>query len=104
MKIAIPLARGLVMNLLVACWHTLLGKQVTVEFDCDDVVVDGGKPVLLSREQVRQLQTKHMETAARAALLEDLLNDVLKDAHPEDPIARELKDGLEVINEPRILH
>lgn len=103
MKLQIPMQRSFVRNLLIACWQTLLGHRVTVEFDCDGISVDGDRPVMLSRQQARDLQQQHLAAAAKAALLEDLMKAAIK-AAPDNPIAVELKDGLAEIEGPRTLH
>lgn len=104
MKIAVPLTRDLVWDVLKACWHCLRGHKVALEFECEDLSIDGDRPVLLSREQVREVQRRHMEAAARAALLEDMVKEALKDAQDNDPLAAELQEGLDAIDEPRVLH
>lgn len=104
MKLSIPMQRSFVRNLLRACWQTLLGHKVTVEFECDGIMVDGDRPILMSREQAKELQQRHLAAAAKAALLEDLLKGALEEASSDNPLAMELKDGLAEIEGARTLH
>jgi hypothetical protein len=101
MDLKIPINRSHVKELLKACWATLRGQHVTLNFKADEAVLDGkDKPVIFTEEEVLKIEHK----IAQLDMLLGYIREALADLPEEAPEAKELRAALAVIERPRVLH
>jgi hypothetical protein len=105
MEIRIPISRRNSLGLLLTALSALMRGQAELRFKADEV--NGKKrPVIFSREEVVDMQQGHMEAAANAQMLRELVEDAIANCPPElvdDPIVAQLKDSLAAVDK-RVVH
>lgn len=105
MEIRIPISRVHALRLIVAAASALIRGAATLKFTAEEV---NGKarPVILSRDELADLQQGYMEAMANTALLRDSIEGALGQCPPElvnDPVVVALRDSLNAIDK-RVLH
>lgn len=102
MEIRVPVNRKSFFTLIMAAFSVLLGRTSELSFSCKEI--NGVKrPTLLSKDSLVELRQGHAEALARAAALQELIEDALEKMPPKDVVALNLRAGLDYL-ERRVLH